>query len=108
MIYPYSGNHIYSRLSVSQNSPSDNIGVYYCGYTDKNILHVFYIGRAMGDSVSIQSRLLDHLRDDNWPDVTHFGYRTCTRKRETEEIEAAEIKRLQPKYNTVGKVFTRY
>ncbi len=85
------------------------MGVYYCGYVNaQNVLEVLYVGRALGIGVSVKSRLLDHFRDDNWPGVTHFGFHACTTWQEAENLEAAEIKRLQPKYNTLGKRAQRY
>ena len=60
------------------------------------------VGRGVGDG-GIRGRLLNHLRNDYWPDVTHFGYCVCSTAKEAEDFEASEIKRLQPKYNTQGK-----
>lgn len=103
MIHPYQGHYQYTELSVKNNAP-DKIGVYYCGYVDeKNILITHYVGRAKGEDVSIRSRLLNHLYQDDWPDVYHFGYHVCTTEKEAEDLETAEIKRIQPKYNIQGK-----
>ena len=103
MISQYFGHYPYDKSSVSNRAP-DNIGVYYCGYINSSSnLTVHYVGRATGQYTSIKSRLLDHLRDDNWGDVTHFGYKTCSTASEAENLEAQEIQRLKPKYNTVGK-----
>lgn len=101
MIYQYKGNYVYNKLSITQYA-SDGIGVYYCGYRNpsNNSLKPLYIGRAKGEGVSIKSRLLDHLRDDNWPDVNVFGYQECTTMKEAEDLEESEIKKYQPKYNT--------
>lgn len=102
MIMAYSGNYPYNRSSVTISAP-DNIGVYYCGSLNQNGgLGTMYIGRALGDGVTIKSRLIDHLVD-KWTDVTHFGYRICTTKKEAEDLETNEIQRLQPKYNKIGK-----
>lgn len=70
------------------------MGVYYCGTRDKDILRVHYIGRAKGIDVTIRSRLLDHLREGKWDNVTHFGYRICTIKKEAVELEDEEIQSL--------------
>jgi excinuclease UvrABC nuclease subunit len=102
MIYDYVGHFPYSGLSVTLNA-IDSLGVYYCGYVNtQGELVPSYIGRAVGDDVSIRSRLRDHLRDDYWPNVTHFGYRVCTTQTEAKDLEATEIRRFQPSYNTQG------
>ncbi len=97
----YTGHYAYSKASILQNAP-DSIGVYYCGYIgpDGRLLYPAYIGRAKGEGVSVRSRLLDHIRDDYWPSVTHFGYRLCATKWEAERLEAQEIAKFNPKYNT--------
>jgi len=106
MVYDYQGHYQYNKVSVTNNA-SEEMGVYYCGYVNaNNILITHYVGRAKGDGVSIRSRLLDHLRQDNWPDVSHFGYRVCTTKKEAEDLEASEIQRLKPRYNTQGKSYS--
>jgi len=104
VVKPYFGHYSYTKVSIISNA-SSGIGVYYCGYvnTQNNNLVTHYVGRAKGDEVTIRSRLLDHLNNDNWADVSHFGYRECTTKKEAEDLETKEIKRLQPKYNTQGK-----
>jgi excinuclease UvrABC nuclease subunit len=100
MIYQYKGNYAYNKLSITQYA-SDGIGVYYCGSKNADgSLFPLYIGRAKGENVSIKSRLLDHFRDDNWSDVSIFGYRECTTMKEAEDLEAAEIAKFKPKYNT--------
>ena len=99
MINQYKGKYPYNRSSILQNAP-DSIGVYYCCNLGTNgQSHALYIGRAKGDGVSIRSRLLDHIRDENWPDVTHFGYYVCSTKQEAEDLEIQEIRRCNPKYN---------
>lgn len=102
MIYDYSGHHGYDKWSVTSKAP-DNIGVYYCGVLNFKGLIPLYIGRAIGENVTIKSRLLDHVRDDNWPEVTHFGYQICTTVKEAEDLEASEIASWKPKYNKQGK-----
>lgn len=105
MIYPYKGNYQYNIMSVIINAPAE-MGVYYCCYMNyQNEPFALYVGRAKGDGVSIRSRLLDHLRSDHWPAVTHFGFKICTTKKEAEDLEVKEIKRLKPDYNERGKGF---
>lgn len=102
MVYQYTGHYQYNSSSVTNNAP-DKTGVYYCGHLNsEGSLIPDYIGRAMGEGVTIQSRLADHLREDYWPDATHFGYQICTTKSETEAHEAEEIAKYKPKYNTQG------
>lgn len=100
MIGNYQGAYAYNSKSVSLLAPASQ-GVYYCGVMVPNGLKPIYIGR----SENIQERLQDHLRDDYWPGVTHFGYATCSTFAEMVDLEAWEIKRFQPRYNTVGKLF---
>lgn len=102
MIQEYKGPYQYSEKIVSDWN-STAIGVYYCGYVSSNgKLTVLYVGKGVGDS-GVRGRLLDHLQEDHWPDVTHFGYCICSTAKEAEDFEVSEIKRLQPKYNTQGK-----
>lgn len=106
MIQDYQGQYRYNKISVTTNAPEE-IGVYYCGQiNENNSLITHYVGRAKGEGVSIYSRLLDHLRQENWFDVSYFGYQICTTKKETEDLEASEIQRLKPKYNTQGKSYS--
>ena len=106
MIHDYKGNYSYSQKVVS-DWDSTAMGVYYCGIPNPNgTLKPLYIGVGTSDG-GMRSRLLDHLRDDNWPDVTHFGFCACDTAKEAEDFEAAEIKRCQPKYNLVGKTLGR-
>jgi excinuclease UvrABC nuclease subunit len=102
LIYDYQGHYSFNSNSVSNNAP-ESWGVYYCGYLNQdNILITLYVGRAAGEGVNIKSRLLDHLRENKWPDVTHFGYKECTTQQEAINLETNEIKRLnQPKYNMI-------
>lgn len=101
MIYDYQGHYDYDH-DVINNWNSSDIGVYYCGFlaTSGN-LRPLYIGRAVGDE-GIRGRLLDHLRDDYWPDVTHFGYHVCSSATEAVRWEAEEIAKFKPKYNSQG------
>lgn len=105
MIYPYKGNYQYNILSVMVIASSE-MGVYYCWNMNSLFkLIALYVGRAKGDGVSIRNRLLDHLQNDRWSAVTHFGYRICTTKKEAEDLEVEEIQRLKPDYNELGKGF---
>jgi len=102
MIHPYQGHYEYSNEVIS-NWNSRVIGVYYCGYVGlENKLAILYIGKGTGEN-GIRGRLLDHLRNDNWPDATHFGYQICDNISEIEEWEASEIKTYKPKYNEQGR-----
>ncbi|MBU1179728.1 hypothetical protein KJ885_02190 [Patescibacteria group bacterium] len=96
----YKGHYTYSKKVIGEWN-SDDIGVYYCGFKlDNGNLKPLYIGKGIGDG-GIRSRLLDHLSEDHWPDVTHFGYRVCDNATEAENFEAEEIDRCKPKYNDV-------
>ncbi len=102
MIYAYQGHFLYSQPVISEWD-SDRIGVYYCGYilSNGNLLPL-YIGQAVGQD-GIRGRLLQHLNQENWPDVTHFGYCVCDTTKEAADFESAEIARLKPGYNVQGK-----
>jgi len=77
--------------------------VYYCGAkTADEKLSVYYIGKSVADG-GMRGRLLQHLSERKWPDVTHFGYAQCDTTVETERCELAEIAKYKPKYNTQGK-----
>lgn len=102
MIQQYKGNYPYNEKTIIAWD-SNAIGVYYCGYprTDGKLL-VLYVGKATSDQ-GIRGRLLQHLEEDKWPDVSHFGYCVCSTSKEAEDFEASEIERCKPKYNTQGK-----
>lgn len=103
MIGTYQGNFPYTQIGVLISAPAIQ-GVYYCGTVNfQNQLVPMYIGRAKGTGVTINSRLSDHLRQNNWSDITHFGYVSCSTDQEAINLEASEIVRCQPKYNQVGK-----
>lgn len=103
MTQPYSGHTLFSTPWI-QIYASKTWGVYYCGSLNtKGELVPLYIGRAAGNGVTIQSRLLDHFTQDYWPDVTHFGFRACSSSIEAIDLELIEIKSYQPKYNMKGK-----
>jgi len=104
MVETYKGHYSYSSEVVS-NWKSNAIGVYYCGFISSNgNLTVLYVGKGASDK-GIRGRLLQHLDEDKWPDVAHFGYCTCSTPIEAETFEASEIKRLNPKYNILGKSY---
>lgn len=78
-------------------------GVYYLGVkTSEGKLTIYYIGIAVGED-GIRGRLLQHLGENKWHDVTHFGYHTCDTEAEAEKLESDEIAKYKPKYNTQGK-----
>ena len=102
MIYSYKGHYSYSD-SIIRDWDSTDIGVYYCGYINTNDkLTILYIGKGTGED-GIRGRLLDHLRSDVWPNITHFGYHICDTKLEATEWEKKEIEKYKPSYNTQGK-----
>lgn len=104
MIQEYKGEYEYKENIIS-NWKSTSIGVYYCGFKSiKGVFSVLYVGRATGDH-GIRGRLLEHLQENKWPDVSHFGYCICSTSKEAEDYESSEIKRLKPKYNIQGKYY---
>jgi hypothetical protein len=98
MIQEYKGHYTYSE-PVIKDWEDSSIGVYYCGTVVENKLMPLYIGKGTGEG-GMRSRLLDHLRGDNWPDITHFGFQRCDTVRETDLFEVQEIELHKPKYNT--------
>ena len=100
MVNEYKGHFGYTKLSIVVNSP-DEIGIYYMGILNSNgSLGVLNVGRAMGEQVTIKSRLLSHINSGEWPDITHFGFRVCSIPQEVEDLEKEETVRLGiPKYN---------
>ncbi len=102
MIYQFNGPYLFDNNTIS-NWNSTVIGVYYCGSkTPDGKLSVYYIGKSVADG-GIRVRLLQHLSEKKWPDVTHFGYKQCDTSREAEQHELTEIATYKPKYNTQGK-----
>ncbi len=102
MIQSYKGNYLFDKETV-QNWNSSVIGVYYCGDINNNgSLTVLYVGKATSEE-GIRGRLLQHLNEEKWSDITHFGYCVCTTSEEAEKFEASEIMKYQPKYNKQGK-----
>jgi len=101
MIQGYKGNYSYNETTVSGWNSAE-IGVYYCGYRLQNgSLFPLYVGKATSN-IGIRGRLLQHLSEDKWPDVSRFGYCVCSTSGEAEDLEATELARLKPKYNTLG------
>ena len=102
MIKTFKGPHEFDKDVVS-DWDSNAIGVYYCGVkTPEGKLTVYYVGRAVGDG-GIRNRLLQHLGENKWHDVTHFGYELCDTILEAISHEASEISKYRPKYNIQGK-----
>lgn len=103
MIHEFKGPFSYSE-AVIKGWNSSAIGVYYCGAlgADNKFRAFYYIGKGTGEG-GMRSRLIDHLSQDSWPDVTHFGYHVCDRADEAESYEAEEIAKYKPRYNTQGK-----
>lgn len=99
MVNSYIGHFLYSALSVGANAPLA-IGVYYCGQLNlRNELVPLYIGK----SVSLRERLQSHISAGDLRGISHFGYIRCSTQQEAEVLEAAEIRKHQPKYNEQGK-----
>lgn len=103
MVEKYKGPHPFDK-KVIESWNNNQGGVYYCGVLDNNtdVLLVYYVGKAFGDE-GIRGRLIQHLNESKWYDITHFGYRVCSSEDEALAFEDQEIKRLNPKYNKQGK-----
>lgn len=102
MIHKFEGIYTFDNNTVARLNPKI-IGVYYCGVKNmEGRLLPYYIGKSVADG-GIRGRLLQHLSEKKWPDVTHFGYVQCDFIKETEQFELTEIARCKPKYNTQGK-----
>jgi excinuclease UvrABC nuclease subunit len=103
MVQGYKGHFVFSR-EVIQTWNNDQGGVYYCGIlnsTGQLIPH--YVGKAFGEG-GIRGRLLQHLNENKWRDITHFGYCVCSSENETFDFETQEIRKHNPKYNTQGRL----
>lgn len=101
MAQEYKGHYTFSK-EVVQNWDNNQGGVYYCGVINANgNLTPYYIGKAFGDG-GIRGRLLQHLSENKWRDVTHFGYCVCFSENESLMLEKKEITKFNPKYNTQG------
>lgn len=95
MMSTYNGHFFYTKSGI-EGSVSQKTGVYYCGVVrSDDMLSVFYVGK----SNDVKNRLLQHLNENKWQDVTHFGYKTCDSELEADGLEKTEINRLKPKYN---------
>ena len=102
MIYQFKGPHLYDSATIGGWN-STAIGVYYCGaITTDGKLSVYYIGKSVAAG-GMRGRLLQHLSERKWSDVTHFGYEQGDAASEVERHELAEITIYKPKYNTQGK-----
>lgn len=102
MIYQFKGPYLFDNDTISGWN-STAIGVYYCGTKNTDgKLTIYYIGKSVADG-GMRGRLLQHLSERKWSDVTHFGYEQCDTVSETERHELAEIAKYKPKYNTQGK-----
>lgn len=102
MIYEFKGPYLFDDATISGWN-STAIGVYYCGVKNmEGKLTVYYIGKSVADG-GVRGRLLQHLSEKKWADVTHFGYEQCDTISETEKYELEEIAKYKPKYNTQGK-----
>jgi hypothetical protein len=102
MVHEFKYPYRYEK-KIIEDWNSKAIGVYYCGVlAPGGKLTLYYIGSAVGED-GIRGRLLDHLGEDKWHDVTHFGYHVCDTEKEALDHEASEIFKYKPKYNTQGK-----
>ena len=97
MIGTYNGKFTYSKPNIT-NWNSNQKGVYYLFNSLNNVV---YVGKATGLD-GIRGRLLQHLSERKWFDVSDFGYKVINTETEALRHEASEIKRLQPRYNTQG------
>ena len=101
MIYPFKSPFSYDSGTI-KSWKSDAIGVYYCGVASSDgKLTIYYIGSGVSDD-GIRGRLLQHVSESKWYDVTHFGYHVCDTTKEALDWEKQEIVRYKPKYNTMG------
>lgn len=98
MIGNFRASFNFNSYGIEANAPSIT-GVYYLGYADyTGALRIYYIGK----STDIKKRLLEHLQENKWKDVTYFGYCTCSTEQEALQLEAKEISYYKPKYNVQG------
>ena len=97
MISEYKGPFTYSKPNIT-NWNSNQKGVYYLFNNSNNVV---YVGKATGLD-GIRGRLLEHLSERKWFDVTDFGYKVISTENEALRHEASEIKRLQPRHNKQG------
>ncbi|OGM97334.1 MAG: hypothetical protein A2735_03120 [Candidatus Yanofskybacteria bacterium RIFCSPHIGHO2_01_FULL_41_21] len=100
---PFKGPYVYSEKIIREWN-STAVGVYYIGAkTPENQLRIFYIGKAVSGG-GIRKRLLEHLTENKWNDVTHFGFHIFKTDniKEIEEFEKEEIAKYNPKHNIKG------
>lgn len=98
MIGEFKGPYTYSKQVISDWNNNQG-GVYFLGVqTSEQKMTVYYVGKAFGTE-GIRGRLLQHINDNEWPDITHFGYETCSTEQEALDYEKSEIKRLNPRHN---------
>ncbi len=98
-MYTYNGEYSFTK-EVITNWRSSATGVYFLFEGTQ----IVYVGSAVSDE-GIRGRLLQHINERNFPYVTNFGYKAIAGKDAVLAHELAEIKRLQPKHNTVGKSY---
>ena len=97
-MYTYKGKYNFKK-DVITNWDSSDTGVYYLWQESK----VVYVGSAVSED-GIRGRLLQHINDNKFPyNVKEFGYKVINGKNAVLAHELSEIKRLQPRYNIVGK-----
>lgn len=103
MVGKYEGEFLFNKATV-EGWKSTAIGVYYIGSAGVHggFNTIYYVGKGTGEG-GIRGRLLQHLSDGGWPSGYVFGYKVCRTPAEAEAHEASEIRRLNPKYNKVGK-----
>jgi excinuclease UvrABC nuclease subunit len=100
MISVFKGNYKYNEKDVKLYAP-DRQGVYYIGgWAADGFILIEYIGKAIGEGVSIKTKLLDHLSNNELKKLSHFAFRIITTEKEIEECEKSEIKVYSPRYNT--------
>jgi excinuclease UvrABC nuclease subunit len=51
----------------------------------------------------LKERLLEHIENNEWPDVKYFQYMECENEIDMNRKEDYAIKSFQPKYNRMGK-----
>lgn len=104
MVSRFIGPFIWGKASINANV-DDSIGVYYCCHYNQN---QELIALYVGSSEEMKTRLMTHLSQVKWPDVTHFGFSRCSTIAEALIFESSEISRLKPKYNRIGKTSYRF
>lgn len=97
----FQGPFLY-REDIISGWDSNIKGIYYCGIKQNESIIPLYIGKATREG-GIKDRLLDHLREDNWPDITHFAYYALDNEKEIDNFEVLEIEKYKPKYNIQNK-----